>query len=143
MSAHYYGTPLKARNSDRLLWTRESATEFPDVWTSDLSFRKPVKISNANPQQAQFNWLTTELTEWTSFSGEKLQGILYKPGDFDPSRKYPMVVYFYERNAQNLHRHPVPSPSRSTINRAFYASNGYLVFVPDITYRDGFPGQSA
>lgn len=143
MSPHYYGTPLKAKNNDRLLWTRESVTEFPDVWTSDGSFRKPLKISNANPQQAQFNWLTAELTEWTSFSGEKLKGILYKPSDFDPAHKYPMVVYFYERNAEALHRHPVPSPSRSTINRAFYASNGYLVFVPDITYRDGFPGQSA
>ena len=139
----HLGNPLKAKNSDRVVWSRESATEFPDLWTSDLTFKKPVKISHANPQQREFNWLTAELTEWTSFTGEKLKGMLYKPENFDPSRKYPMVVYFYERSADNLHRYVVPSPSRSTINRALYASNGYLVFVPDITYRTGFPGQSA
>jgi len=81
--------------------------------------------------------------EWTSFSGEKLKGLLYKPENLDPNHKYPMVVYFYERNSELLNRHQHPSPSHSTINKTFYNSNGYLVFVPDITYRDGYPGQSA
>jgi len=53
------------------------------------------------------------------------------------------MVYFYERNADNLNQHSIPSPSRSTVNRTHYASNGYIVFIPDITYKTGYPGQSA
>ncbi len=143
MSSYYYGMPRKAAKADRILWTKESVTDFPDLWTSNLMFENPQRISHANPQQETYNWLTVELVEWKSFTGETLKGLLYKPENFDPAQKYPMIVYYYERNAENLHRYSVPSPSRSTINRPFYCSNGYLVFVPDITYRIGYPGQSA
>jgi dipeptidyl aminopeptidase/acylaminoacyl peptidase len=100
-------------------------------------------ISDANPQQENFIWPKVQLVEWTSFSGEKLNGLLYFPENLDPGKKYPMVIYFYERSSEGLYRHQHPAPSRSTINRPFYTSNGYIVFVPDITYKEGYPGQSA
>ncbi len=133
----------KAKNADKLLWTKQDVTEYPNLWTSNLKFENVKKMSEANEQQKDYIWSTVELVEWTSFSGEKLKGLLYKPENLDPNHKYPMVVYFYERNSELLNRHQHPSPSHSTINKTFYNSNGYLVFVPDITYRDGYPGQSA
>lgn len=139
----YFGTPTKAKNEDKLVFTKENCTEFPDLWVSDLKFDRPKKISDANPQQKLYNWAFASLVKWTSFSGESLEGILYLPENFDPHKKYPMIVYFYERNSDNLFRHSTPSPSRSIINRPFYASNGYIIFVPDITYKTGYPGQSA
>ncbi|MDX9881014.1 MAG: prolyl oligopeptidase family serine peptidase [Prolixibacteraceae bacterium] len=138
-----FGIPLKARESDRILFTKESCSEFPDLWVSNLKFEKPRKISDANPQQKQYNWTFTNLVKWLSFNGEELQGMLYLPEDFNPRLKYPVVVYYYERNSDNLFKHHIPSPSRSVINYTYYASNGYLVFVPDIIYRTGYPGQSA
>jgi dipeptidyl aminopeptidase/acylaminoacyl peptidase len=83
------------------------------------------------------------MVEWVSFTGEKLKGLLYKPENFNPSKKYPMIIYFYERNSENLHQHTVPAPIRSALNKTFMVSNGYLFFIPDITYRTGYPGQSA
>ncbi|MCW0484392.1 S9 family peptidase [Gaoshiqia sediminis] len=133
----------KAKEAGRLIWRKESCTLFPDLWTSDATFGHPRKLSDANPQQAGFNWARNQLVSWTSFSGEQLHGILYYPEDFNPNLSYPMIVYFYERSSEELHRHFLPSPSRSIINKTFYASNGYLVFVPDITYQTGYPGQSA
>ena len=53
-----------------------------------------------------------------------------------------MLVYFYERNSQNLHRYVAPARSGSSINYSFYVSRGYLIFVPDIPYKIGYPGQS-
>lgn len=133
---------IKAKNADAYIWRRENVKEF-----SNLRFGTKIAndqvISNANPQQENYNWATNELVKWTSFKGEQLEGMLYKPENFDPKKKYPMVVYFYERNADNLYRHYYPYPSYSTINRIHYASNGYLVFVPDITYTTGQPGQDA
>jgi dipeptidyl aminopeptidase/acylaminoacyl peptidase len=117
--------------------------EYPDLWMSGLDFGDPKKLTTANPQQNDYNWGTVELIQWTSADGVELDGLLYKPENFDPGKKYPMVVYFYERYSDRLHSHNTPRPSRSTVNFTFYASNGYLVFVPDIVYKNGFPGQSA
>ncbi|MDD4145455.1 MAG: prolyl oligopeptidase family serine peptidase, partial [Prolixibacteraceae bacterium] len=67
----------------------------------------------------------------------------YLPENIDSTKKYPLLVYYYERNSENLFRHQHPSPSRSVINKTFYSSNGYIVFVPDIVYKVGYPGHSA
>jgi dipeptidyl aminopeptidase/acylaminoacyl peptidase len=138
-----YGTPVKAAEAETYLFTRESFEEFPDIWAAGKEFKNPVKISNANPQQADYRWGTNELVEWTSLDGVKLQGMLVKPEGFDPSRKYPMLVNFYEKSSDDVYRHRAPSPGRSTINYSFYASRGYLIFNPDVHYRTGYPGESA
>lgn len=143
MDNHHYTFISKAKDTETLIWKKENTALFPDLWMSDQTFSKTEKLSNANPQQHDFIWSTSELVEWNSISGEQLRGILYKPENFNPSKKYPMVIYFYERMSETIHRYVTPAPSRSTINRTMYPSNGYLVFVPDITYRHGFPGQSA
>ncbi|OZV67223.1 alpha/beta hydrolase family protein [Winogradskyella aurantia] len=140
-----YGRPLLAQEDkkQRLLFTRESFTEFPNLWSSDLSFKSPNKISEANPQQSNYNWGTAEMVEWVSLDGKPLKGLLIKPEDFNPNKKYPMIVNFYEKSSDGLYRHRPPSYGRSTINYSFYASRGYLIFNPDVYYRDGYPGESA
>jgi dipeptidyl aminopeptidase/acylaminoacyl peptidase len=45
--------------------------------------------------------------------------------------------------SDGLHRHHVPAPGSSSINFTFYVSRGYVVFVPDIPYEIGHPGESA
>lgn len=142
-SDHAYSRPTQADDADVVLFTRESFVEFPDLWVSGLDFADARKLSDANPQQAEYRWGTAELVEWRSVEGEPLQGILYKPDGFDPSMKYPMMVYFYERRSDRLNDYYVPVPGSSSINISFYVSRGYLVFVPDIPYETGFPGESA
>jgi dipeptidyl aminopeptidase/acylaminoacyl peptidase len=133
----------KAKNNEELIWTRQNVTESPDVWTGDQLFEKKRRLSDANPQQKSFVWPIVRLVHWESFSGKPLEGLLYCPETIDLDRKYPMVVYFYERNADNLNKYTAPSPTRSTVNRTYYASNDYIVFIPDITYEEGSPGHAA
>lgn len=133
----------KSKNADVVIFSTQTIKEFPDIKISNLSFEKPLKISNANPQQSGFVWPTVETVNWVSFAGDSLKGLLFKPENFDPQKKYPMMVYFYERNYQTQHQYRYPQPSRSTISIPFYVSNDYLVFVPDITYGTGYPGQDA
>ncbi len=134
---------LKAKASDVLLFRKMTVSDFPNLYFTTLAFENIVQISDANPQQKAYNWATVELVKWKSFSGERLEGLLYKPEDFDPKKKYPMIVYYYERSSDGLHLYTPPAPSRSTVNRTVYPSNGYLLFIPDITYKIGYPGQSA
>jgi dipeptidyl aminopeptidase/acylaminoacyl peptidase len=136
------GAPAKAKNSNVLIWQKGTFTESPELYLSNMNFGDERKITKTNPQQQKYNWGTAELVEWMSFDHQKLQGILYKPEDFDPSKKYPMIVYFYERSSDGIYNYMPPAPSASIINRTFAVSNGYLVFVPDIPYVIGYPGQS-
>ena len=138
-----YSRPIKAKESNQVIFTKQSFQEFPNIYMSDLNFKKQTKISDANPQQGEYNWGTVELVHWTSLDGEKLTGMLVKPENFDPTKKYPMLVNFYEKSSDGLFSHKAPSPGRSTINYSFYASRGYLIFNPDVNYRNGYPGESA
>jgi dipeptidyl aminopeptidase/acylaminoacyl peptidase len=101
------------------------------------------QISDTNPQQKEYLWGTVELVTWKAADGKPIEGLLYKPENFDPGKKYPMLVYYYERNSDLLHQYTPPAPSASSINRTYCVSNGYLVFIPDIRYRIGHPGRSA
>lgn len=140
--ARYAGL-MKARDAAQLLFTRETFGEFPDVWRTGMDFTKATRLTRANPQQVRYNWATVEPVSWTGPGGKTISGLLYKPEDFNPTRKYPMIVYFYERNSDELYAHHVPFPLRSSVNRTIYTSNGYLIFIPDIHYRVGYPGESA
>jgi dipeptidyl aminopeptidase/acylaminoacyl peptidase len=143
MGDYAYGGLHKAKDADVYLFERQSFREFPDIWVGDASFSSPTKVTDANPQQAEYLWGDAELVHWTSADGIPLTGILIKPDGFDPSKQYPMMVYFYERMSDALHRYQVPAAGSSSINWSFYASRGYLVFVPDIPYEVGHPGESA
>ncbi|MCC9168581.1 S9 family peptidase [Pontibacter harenae] len=144
MTPHGYNRLSKAKNSERYTFRRGSFKEYNDLYTATgLDFASAGKLSNANPQMAEYLWGTVELVNWSSSDGIALQGLLYKPENFDPEKKYPMLVYFYERSSDRMHNHRVPAPSASTINIPYFVSNDYLVFVPDIVYKDGYPGESA
>ncbi len=139
----YNTRPTKARDANRYMFTKESFKIFPDLIVSDNSFSNHKRVSTANPQQSSYSWGSTEIYEWLSSDGQTLQGLLVKPDNFDPNKKYPMIVNFYERSSDGLHRHRAPYPHRSTINYAFYVSRGYVIFNPDVVYKVGYPGESA
>lgn len=142
MEDRRYGGLRRAEDADVFLFTRQTTQEFPDLWAAGPDLADARRLSDANPQQARFLWPTVELVRWRSDDGVELKGLLHRPANFDPSRKYPMVVYFYEQLSDNLHAYTPPA-GRNIINPTVYASNGYLVFTPDIHYVEGYPGASA
>ncbi|RYG25459.1 S9 family peptidase [bacterium] len=143
LSDNLYTLVAKADDAETLVMTRQSAVEYPDLWLTNTKFENPQKVTDANPQQKEYNWIKAELVSWTSADGIPLKGILYKPENFDYAKKYPMISYFYERDSHTLHQYRSPAPSASTINIPLFVSQGYLVFVPDIPYKVGDPGLSA
>jgi dipeptidyl aminopeptidase/acylaminoacyl peptidase len=134
---------VKAKGTDDLLFTRNTFVDYPDLYATALGSGEFKRLSDSNPQQKNYLWGTVELVNWVAGDGKPLEGLLYKPENFDPKKKYPMIIYFYERNSDLLHRYWTPAPSASIINASVYTSNGYLVFIPDIRYEIGYPGKSA
>jgi dipeptidyl aminopeptidase/acylaminoacyl peptidase len=142
MAPTEYSALTKAKQADNFIYTRQSYQQSPDLYVS-ADMKKEVKLSAINPQQADYNWGTAELVKWTTPKGHTSKGILYKPEDFDPNKKYPMVVYFYEKLSDGLYNYLPPMPTPSRLNIPFFVSRGYLVFAPDISYETGYPGPSA
>jgi dipeptidyl aminopeptidase/acylaminoacyl peptidase len=142
MAAKNFGQPVKAKDADALMLTTTRFDEFPDIYLTDSNFKELKKSGNAGAQKERYLWGKAELIRYKNTDGVSLSGILIKPENFDPKQKYPMIVYIYEKLSDNLHRFVNPSPGTS-INASFYASNGYLVLMPDIVYTIGYPGQSA
>ena len=140
--SYNYDNVMKAKNADKYIYSRENFEVFPDVWFTDASFKKSIQLTQGIRQQDSFIWGTAELISWISLDGKKLEGVIYKPANFDPNKKYPMIVNFYERNSETLNKYRMPEPHRSTIDYRMYLSNGYIVFNPDNRYRDGYPGES-
>lgn len=138
-----YSGLQKAKNANQAIWQRENLQTSPDLWYSNLDFATPKQLSAINPWKNNYNWATVELVKWITTDGLEEEGLLYKPENFDPSKKYPMIVYFYRLSSDRMYTHYYPKPSRSVINPLSYASKGYLVFIPNIRYKIGYPGESA
>lgn len=134
----------KAEDTQAYIYQRGNFQQPMDLYAADATLAKPQRLSAINPQQSDYNWGTAELYHWTAYDGTRLDGLLYKPENFDPQRQYPLMIYFYERRSETLFSYIMPQPSWSTVNITFYVSRGYVVFVPDIVYPlDGLPGEAA
>ncbi len=142
LDAVRYGSPSKAANADVYMLTRSTFQDFPNLFVGPTINTAKTRITDANAFQKEYSWGSAELVEWSSQDGVPQQGILYKPENFDPTKKYPMITYFYEDLSDGLHTYIAPNGGTS-VNIAHYVSNGYLMFEPDIYYEDGHPGQSA
>jgi len=134
---------LKSKNGKRIVLRKMNVNSYPEISVLDSLFNDEKIISKTNPQQNDYNWASVELLNWSAYDGTRLEGLLYKPEDFDKTKKYPLIIYYYELNSDNLHNHNAPKPSASTINPIEYASAGYLVFIPDIRYSNRGPAKSA
>ncbi len=142
MGPYNYSAPIAAKDAQVFIYEKSNYALSPDLYVT-TDFKKETRLSAINPQQSQYNWGTAELVKWTTPKGYASEGILYKPEDFDPTKKYPMIVYFYERLSDGLYSYIPPTPTASKINISFFVSNGYLVFAPDVAYETGHPGASA
>ena len=136
------GGAQKAENADRVLFTQQTFTEYPDLWTSGADFANPKKVTDANPMINDYAWGKRMLVDFTNAKGKKLQATVTLPANYEPGKKYPTIVYFYEMLSNTHHTFSQPvyddRPHFST-----YASNGYLIIQPDIVYETGKPGSSA
>jgi dipeptidyl aminopeptidase/acylaminoacyl peptidase len=136
LTDNLYGTPRKARDADRLLLSRQSWNEYPDLQVARTDLSELSRITAANAQQSEYAWGRRILFDYTNRDGVRLQGTLAIPDSWQPGQRLPMLVSFYEKYSQNLHVHPVPGYG-SGPQFAGYVSNGYLVMQPDVHFRGG------
>jgi len=137
-----FGRLTKAKSADRYLYPKGTFVDFPDYYVSDGTFASPKKITEANPQQAEYAWGRRVLIDFKNRFGQRLQATLTLPAGYEKGKRYPMIVYFYEKVSNGHHQYSMPTYDDRP-HMSLYASNGYLVLQPDIVYEIGRPGTSA
>ena len=140
MGPYAVGNPVKAKSAAAFIFTKETYAVSPNLhFSADLN--QVLQLSDINAQQKEYNWMTAELFTWKAYDGKLATGIVYKPEDYDPKKKYPMIAYFYETLSDGLYNYLPPAPTPSRLNIPFFVSRGYIVLAPDIHYAKGYPGK--
>ena len=144
LDKYEYTQILGARNAEVYTWQRANFSTSPNIWECNgTNFSRAVQLTDANPQMKDYRWGTAQLERWYAYDGNESEGVLYVPEDLDPNKKYPMLCVFYETGSEDLYHHYAMEPSWSWVNYPFYVSRGYVIFVPDIHYTSGRPGEDA
>jgi dipeptidyl aminopeptidase/acylaminoacyl peptidase len=137
---NYSSVLMKAGTANIWGVSRMSDKEPSNLFTTK-DFKTFTPVSDVQPQK-RYNWLTAELFHWKTSDGTSYEGILYKPENFDSTKKYPVLFNYYEKRSDQLFDFKQPGATWSDINIPYFVSNGYLVFVPDMQYKIGFLGES-
>lgn len=132
----------KAKNADKFTYVTHRYEEPQAMWVTDQSFKNPKLMVQTNPQQEDFNWGKSELITYTNADGKELQAALVYPANYEPGKKYPMVVYIYEILSNGIHGYTTPS-IRSAYNITNFSQRDYFILRPDIVYDIDDPGVSA
>ena len=133
---------IKAKNADTFAYARETNQDAPELYLTDANLKDGKKVTNTNPQQANYLWSSgAKLIDYVGINNQKLQAALFLPANYEPGKKYPTIVYIYEKLSEGLHGYS--PPGTGGFNKAIYTSNGYAVLMPDIKYQINDPGISA
>jgi len=135
------GGLAKAKNADVYGYTLQDYDVSPNVFVCGPDLKDAKKTTETNPFQEKFAWGKSQLLEYASDKGRRLEGALIYPAGYEPGKKYSMIVYTYELVSQGVHSYVAPS-ERSYYNLAVFSANGYFVLLPDIVFRERQPGLS-
>ena len=132
----------RAKDADVFAYVVQGFDDSPDYFVGGPALRDARQVTETNPFQSDYAWGRAELVNFENANGRPLQGALFYPANYEPGKKYPMLVYIYEIRSNTIHNYSVPS-ERSPYNPTVFTQEGYFVFQPDIVYRDRDPGLSA
>ncbi len=131
----------KAKRADRFVYASQDFDDSPDYFVGGPSLADAAPITATNPFMREYAWGRSTLIDYKNKQGVPLQATLLYPAGYVPGRKYPMVVYMYEKLSDGLHQFSSPS-ERDYYNAAAFTARGYFYLQPDIVFRPRDPGLS-
>jgi dipeptidyl aminopeptidase/acylaminoacyl peptidase len=117
----------------------EDAQHDPDLWFNDSEFKSPRRLTNLNPQFDNYSMGAARLVSWLSDDGERLQGALLLPVDYQEGKRYPLVVFVYGGVSLSNNFDHFGLVFIGPFNLQLLATRGYAVFLPDAPQHLGTP----
>lgn len=139
-----YEIEARPDGSDRILFTKESYDLYPNIWISEgMDFAETRQLTRLHTDlHERYNWGRAEIIQWTDLKGDTVRGAVIKPDDYDPEKRYPVMTYFYRFFSQRAYQfNNITNDDRPVLPQ--YASDGYVVFLPDVHFTVGYPGPSS
>ncbi|MCO6498058.1 MAG: S9 family peptidase [Chitinophagaceae bacterium] len=134
----------KTKNADSYYYSRETFNTAPEFFVTDKKFTAPKQVTENTPDKDKYTFSAgTRLVNYVTDKGDSLQGVIYLPAGYEEGKKYPTIVYYYEKTSNGMHRYVNPAFPGGGYNATMFTSNGYAVFTPDIVYKLDDPGMSA
>jgi acetyl esterase/lipase len=135
------GGLARAKHADTFAYVAEAFDDSSDYFVGDAALATAARLTDTNAFQSEYAWGHTELIDYKTDRGERLQGVIAYPAGYQPGRRYPMIVYMYEKLSDDLHGYS-PLSERAYYNVSVFTTLGYIVLRPDIVFRPREPGLS-
>ncbi|MBZ4040937.1 MULTISPECIES: alpha/beta hydrolase family protein [Flavobacterium] len=140
----FYVDELTYAEKKGKLFFRQQKYDVPPQLMFAAGKGKIIPFYKSNPQHKKYFWGHSELFDYRNSKKQNLKGVLLYPADYDPAKKYPMIVNIYELQSQELHLYSNPTwKNESGFNPTLFTSEGYFVLLPDIVNEQENPGISA
>lgn len=113
-----------AARADRAVFIGHGINNPHKVYSIDLRRERTGLLYDPSAEHYRNVFFGTS-KDWTftTEDGTLIDGHVYYPVDFDPSKKYPVIVYYYGGTA------PVTRAFSGRYPKELYAANGYLVYI--------------
>jgi dipeptidyl aminopeptidase/acylaminoacyl peptidase len=84
-----------SKDFKQMAYRGTGANAYAEIYAGPLAAGSAVKLTTAGAQEAGFTVANREVVRWRSGDGTEIEGVLYKPVDFSPTKKYPLLVVIH------------------------------------------------
>jgi len=119
-----------------LAFIEADPTHYPEIYVSSVQSFAPKQLSDFGAQLKGLTLATREVVSWKNSEGIEIEGALMKPADFDPNRKYPLLVVLHGGPAATSQA--VPGFDYPYYPKEIWAAKGALILEPNYRGSNGY-----
>jgi dipeptidyl aminopeptidase/acylaminoacyl peptidase len=124
-----------SRDHKTVAFSGAEVNDFNEIWVSAVASPAPRRLTEMATQFKDFQLATREVISWKSKDGATIEGVLIKPADYDPQKKYPLLVVIH--GGPTGVDMPFRSPDR-TYPVEVFAAKGALILRPNYRGSAGY-----
>lgn len=124
------------RDFKTMAFITEDASHMTELYVSGVASFSPKKLTDVTAQVKECNLGSSEVISWKSQDGAEIEGVLYKPADYDRNRKYPLFVDIHGGPADTSK--PTLSPAEYAYPVQLFLAKGALVLKPNYRGSAGY-----
>ncbi len=124
-----------SKSGDRLAFSGRNDDQITEIFTLSTAAPKPENITDFSSQIANWKTAQSEVISWKSKDGATIEGVLHKPKNYDPTKKYPLLVVIHGGPTGIDTPTPVPSYVYPIVQ---WLDKGCLVLRPNYRGSAGY-----
>jgi len=125
-----------SKTENKVAYVFENTTTPKELFLSDAKGNNQQKLSSINKGFTLPKMGRTELINWKSEDGVKIEGLLTYPVDYDKSKKYPIILEIHGGPASVFYQNFTGSPTIYVTQ--LFAERGFIILRPNPRGSSGY-----